>query len=58
MPGKPLHALIWSSNLGLYELYTRDRLEQRFRPADEGSLQIGLTLLSLETSAAPGGEAT
>ena len=35
MPRAPLHALIWSSEYHLYELYTQGQLEQRFRPADE-----------------------
>jgi LuxR family transcriptional regulator, maltose regulon positive regulatory protein len=35
MPRVPLHALIWSSDQSLYELYTQNQLEQRFRPADE-----------------------
>ena len=37
MPRIPLHALIWSSDQSLYELYTRGQLEQRFRPADEAA---------------------
>jgi LuxR family maltose regulon positive regulatory protein len=37
MPRVPLHALIWSSDQSLYELYTQDQLEQRFRPADEAA---------------------
>jgi LuxR family maltose regulon positive regulatory protein len=37
MPRIPLHALIWSSDQGLYELYTQGQLEQRFRPADEAA---------------------
>ncbi len=42
MPRKPLHTLISSPGLSLYELYTQGRLEQRFRPADEGALQTWL----------------
>jgi LuxR family transcriptional regulator, maltose regulon positive regulatory protein len=37
MPRVPLHALIWSSDQGLYEFYTQGQLEQRFRPADEAT---------------------
>jgi LuxR family maltose regulon positive regulatory protein len=37
MPRAPLHALIWSSEQGLYELYTQGQLEQRFRLADEAT---------------------
>ena len=35
MPRIPLHALIWSPDQRLYELYTQGQLEQLFRPADE-----------------------
>ncbi len=31
----PLHALIWSREQSLYELYAQDQLQQRFRPAEE-----------------------
>ncbi len=31
----PLHALIWSAEQRLYELYTRGQLQLRFRPAEE-----------------------
>ena len=37
MPRVPLHALIWSREQGLYELYTQGQLEQRFQPADEAA---------------------
>jgi LuxR family transcriptional regulator, maltose regulon positive regulatory protein len=37
MPKIPLHALIWSSDQRLYELYTQGQLEQRFRPAEEAA---------------------
>jgi len=37
MPKVPLHALIWSNEHHLYELYTQSQLEQRFRPADEAA---------------------
>ncbi len=33
----PLHALIWSSEQSLYELYTQGQLKQRFRPAEEAA---------------------
>ncbi len=35
MPRLPLHALIWSRDQSLYELYTQGHLEQRFRPGHE-----------------------
>jgi LuxR family maltose regulon positive regulatory protein len=35
MPRAPLHALIWSTDLNLYELYSRGQLAQRFRPGDD-----------------------
>jgi LuxR family maltose regulon positive regulatory protein len=38
----PLHALIWSQEQRLYELHTRDRLEQRFQPTDEATWQSWL----------------
>src|SRR2546425_12908900 len=38
----PLHALIWSKEQRLYELHTRDRLEQRFQPTDEATWQSWL----------------
>ena len=37
MPRLPLHALIWSREHSLYELYTQGHLEQRFRPGDEAA---------------------
>ncbi len=37
MPRLPLHALIWSRERSLYELYTRGQLEQRFRSGDEAA---------------------
>jgi hypothetical protein len=37
MPKVPLHALIWSNEHHLYELYTQSQLEQRFRSADEAA---------------------
>jgi hypothetical protein len=37
MPKVPLHALIWSNEHHLYDLYTQSQLEQRFRPADEAA---------------------
>jgi LuxR family maltose regulon positive regulatory protein len=37
MPRLPLHALIWSREHTLYELYTQGQLEQRFRPGDESA---------------------
>src|SRR5256885_6843498 len=33
----PLHALIWSKEQRLYELYTQGQLEQRFQPAEEAA---------------------
>jgi LuxR family maltose regulon positive regulatory protein len=37
MPRLPLHALIWSRDQSLYELYTQGQLEQRFQPGDEAA---------------------
>src|SRR5579864_5703585 len=37
MPRVPLHALIWSPEQRLYELYTRGQLTHRFRPAEEAA---------------------
>ena len=37
MSRAPLHALIWSKEQGLYELYTQGRLKHRFRPAEEAA---------------------
>jgi LuxR family transcriptional regulator, maltose regulon positive regulatory protein len=37
MPRIPFHALIWSPEQRLYELYTQGQLEQHFRPADEAA---------------------
>src|SRR6266700_3234945 len=37
MPRVPLHALTWSREQNLYELYTQGQLEQRFRPAEESA---------------------
>jgi len=33
----PLHALIWSKEQRLYELYTQGQIEQRFQPAEEAA---------------------
>ena len=38
----PLYALTWSQEQRLYELHTRDRLEQRFQPTDEAMWQSWL----------------
>jgi len=35
MPRAPLHALIWSTDHTLYELYSRGQLAHRFRPGDD-----------------------
>ncbi len=35
MPRAPLHALIWSTDQTLYELYSRGQLTHRFRPDDD-----------------------
>jgi LuxR family transcriptional regulator, maltose regulon positive regulatory protein len=35
MPRAPLHALIWSTDHTLYELYSRGQLVHRFRPGDD-----------------------
>jgi len=37
MPRVPLHALTWSREQNLYELYTQGQLQQRFRPAEEAA---------------------
>src|SRR5258708_7850172 len=37
MPRVPLHALIWSREQSLYELYTQGQLQQRFQPTDEAA---------------------
>ncbi len=42
MSRTPLHALIWSEEQRLYELHTRDRLEQRFQLTDEATWQCWL----------------
>ncbi len=42
MSRTPLHALTWSKEQRLYELHTRDRLEQRFQPTDEATWQSWL----------------
>jgi LuxR family maltose regulon positive regulatory protein len=47
MPRLPLHALIWSVDRTLYELYTHGQLEQRFRPGNE---EPWLTWLAAQTS--------
>jgi LuxR family transcriptional regulator, maltose regulon positive regulatory protein len=55
MPRRPLHALIWSREYHLYELYTQGQLEQRFRPGDEAAW---LTWLDQATSFAFQGQAS
>jgi LuxR family transcriptional regulator, maltose regulon positive regulatory protein len=42
MPRVPRHALIWSTDRNLYELYTRGQLEQHFRSGDEEAWLIWL----------------
>ena len=42
MPRVPLHALIWSRDQGLYELYTRGQFVQRFRSGDHQAWQSWL----------------
>lgn len=37
MSRTPLHALTWSTEQRLYELYTQNRLVQRFQPTDEAA---------------------
>jgi LuxR family transcriptional regulator, maltose regulon positive regulatory protein len=37
MPRVPLHALVWSREQNLYELYTQGQLEQRFRREEEAT---------------------
>lgn len=55
MPRVPLHALIWSSDQGLYELYTQGQFQQCFQTADEAAR---LTWLREATSFAFHGEAS
>ena len=44
MPRVPLHALTWSREQNLYELYTQGQLQQRFRPAEEAAWLAWLLL--------------
>ena len=37
MPRVPLHALIWSREQSIYELYTQGQPQQRFQPTDEAA---------------------
>src|SRR5260370_11572408 len=37
MSRAPLHALIWSKEQRLYELYTQGQIEQCFQPAEEAA---------------------
>ncbi|HEX6483360.1 MAG TPA: LuxR family transcriptional regulator, partial [Ktedonobacteraceae bacterium] len=37
MSRAPLHALIWSKEQSLYELYTQGQLKLRFQPTDEAA---------------------
>jgi LuxR family transcriptional regulator, maltose regulon positive regulatory protein len=46
MPRVPLHALIWSSEDHLYELYTQGQLEQRIRSADKAAWRAWLRKIS------------
>jgi LuxR family transcriptional regulator, maltose regulon positive regulatory protein len=46
MPRVPLHALIWSNEDHLYELYTQGQLEQRIRSADKGAWRAWLRKIS------------
>ncbi len=55
MPRVPLHALTWSSEQSLYELYTQGQLEQRFRPADEAAWLAWLREVSSFAFHSPGG---
>ncbi len=49
MPRPPLHALVWSSDQGLYELSTHGQVVRRFQPRDEA---VWLSWLSEVTSLA------
>src|SRR5437763_1230670 len=55
MPRVPLHALIWSSEHSLYELYTQGQLEQRFQLADEAAWLAWLRGVSSFAFHSPGG---
>src|SRR5713226_6579321 len=55
MPRVPLHALTWSREQNLYELYTQSQLQQRFRPAEEAAWLAWLREVSSFAFHSPGG---
>src|SRR6266852_3380020 len=55
MPRVPLHALTWSREQNLYELYTQSQLQQRFRPAEEAAWLAWLGSVSSFAFHSPGG---
>jgi LuxR family transcriptional regulator, maltose regulon positive regulatory protein len=55
MPRVPLHALTWSREQNLYELYTQGQLGQRFRPAEEAAWLAWLREVSSFAFHSPGG---
>src|SRR2546430_2560422 len=55
MPRVPLHALTWSREQNLYELYTQGQLQQRFRPAEEAAWLAWLGSVSSFAFHSPGG---
>src|SRR5713101_7671142 len=55
MSRAPLHALIWSREQRLYELYTQGQLGQRFRPAEEAAWLAWLREVSSFAFHGPGG---
>ena len=55
MPRVPLHALTWSREQNLYELYTQGQLKLRFRPAEEAAWLAWLGSVSSFAFHSPGG---
>src|SRR5260221_594033 len=55
MPRVPFHALTWSREQNLYELYTQGQLQQRFRPAEEAAWLAWLREVSSFAFHSPGG---
>jgi LuxR family transcriptional regulator, maltose regulon positive regulatory protein len=55
MPRVPLHALTWSREQSLYELYTQGQLQQHFRPAEEAAWLAWLGSVSSFAFHSPGG---
>ena len=55
MSRAPLHALIWSREQRLYELYRQGQLKQRFRPAEEAAWLAWLGSATSFAFHSPGG---